>query len=163
MNTPMRRTAVVYGRLQARELRLAAARGRRAGLQVLTAEQLACRLAGGFSRPIEDEALRSALQTALADTHLGELDAIKLLPGMVDACVGTLRKVWTSQIDLSAAGDHPRLHALASLEAAVLVRLPSGMKRPGELVDAALSRVQHAPSVLGRVDVEGMTGRAQMR
>ncbi|WCM90608.1 PD-(D/E)XK nuclease family protein [Acidovorax sp. NCPPB 3576] len=122
----------------------------------MTIEQLACRLAGGFSRPIEDEALRAALQQALANTELGELDAIKSLPGMVDACVGTLRKVWAARIDLTG-GQHPRLASLAALEAAVMALLPAGMKRPGELVDAALERVQHAPAVFGSVDVLGMT------
>jgi hypothetical protein len=156
MSEPVRRTVVVFGRLQSRELRLDAARNRTAGLQVMTMEQLACRLAGGFSRPIEDEALRTSLQKALADTPLGELDAIKALPGMVEACVGTLRKVWTARIDL-ATGDHPRLASLAALESALLPLLPSGMKRPGELVDAALLRVQHAPAVLGSVEVRGLT------
>lgn len=157
MSAPTRNTAVVFGRLQSRELRLTAARSRAAGLQVMTIEQLACRLAGGFCRPIDDEALRKALQTALQETALGELEEIKLLPGMVDACVGTLRKVWTARIDLTNSGDHARLASLAALENALLVLLPSGMKRPGELVDGALARIQHASAVLGRIDVYGMT------
>ena len=156
MSAPVRRTAVVYGRLQARELRLSAARQAAAGLQVMTVEQLACRLAGGFWRPIDDEALREALQTALRQTELGELDPIKLLPGMVDACVGSLRKVWTAGVDL-AAGTHPRIAALKALEAAVLHLLPAGMKRPAELAGAALARIQHAPAALGAVDIHGMT------
>src|SRR6185369_10880373 len=126
MNAPARRTAVVFGRLQSRELRLRAARERDHGLQVMTMEQLACRLAGGFNRPIEDEALRTCLQAALPQTELGELDAIKMLPGMVDACVDTFRKVWTSRIGLPASGGHPRLVSLARLEVVVLNALPSG-------------------------------------
>jgi hypothetical protein len=46
----VRRTIVVHGRLAMRELRLAAARERRHGLQIMTFEQLAARLAGAFSR-----------------------------------------------------------------------------------------------------------------
>jgi hypothetical protein len=157
MSAPARNTAVIFGRVQSRELRLAAARSRAAGLQVMTIEQVACRLAGGFCRPIEDEALRKALQAALGETALGELDDIKLLPGMVDACVGTFRKVWTACIDLSDSGAHARLASLAALEGALLALLPAGMKRPGELVDAALARVQHAPAVLGTIDIHGMT------
>lgn len=122
----------------------------------MSIEQLACRLAGGFHRPIDDEALRQALQVALRQTELGELEGIKLLPGMVDACVGTLGKVWTAGIDLTA-GTHQRLTALRALEAAVLPLLPAAMKRPGELVAAALQRMAHAPAVLGVVDVHGMT------
>lgn len=157
MSAPTRRTAVVFSRLQSREQRLEAARKGMAGLQVMTIEQLACRVAGGFFRPIEDDALRKALQASLPQTSLGELDEIKLLPGMVDACVGTLRKAWTARINLATASDHPRLQSLNALEGAVLALLPAGMKRPGEIVDAALARIRHAPAVLGRVDILAMT------
>ena len=157
MSTPVRHTAVVYGRLQSRELRLEAARARRMGQQVMTIEQLACRLAGGFSRPIDDETLRLCVQEALLVTDVGELEAIKLLPGMVDACVETLHKVWSAKIDLASAGPHPRLKSLAALETAILERLPPGMQRPGELVDAALPRLSYSPAVIGTVDIIGMT------
>jgi RecB family exonuclease len=157
MRAPERHTKVVFGRLQARELRLDAARQRQHGLQVLTIEQLACRLAGGFHQAIDDEALRRAIQSALPGTELGELNAIKLLPGMVDACVDSLRKVWTAQIDLHASDAHPRLVAMEALEASVLAGLPTGMTRPGELVESALVRINFAPKVLGPIDVVGMT------
>ncbi len=91
METVRRRTVVVHGRLAMRELRLSAARERRHGLQVMTFEQLAARLAGGMSQAIDDEALRAAIQEALPLTPLGELDAIKDLPGMVGAAADTLR------------------------------------------------------------------------
>lgn len=156
MSAPVRRTAVVFGRLQARELRLSAARGSEAGLRVTTIEQLASRLAGGFLHPVDDEALRGALQLALVQTDLRELNSIKALPGMVDACVSTFRKIWTAGIDLSA-GTHSRLTALQILESAILPFLPAGMKRPGELAQEALARLHHAPAVLGAVDVHSMT------
>lgn len=156
MSAPPRKTAIVFGRLQSRHLRLAAARASEPGLQVMTMEQVACRLAGGFLCPIDEEALREALQKALAETDLAELNAIKGLPGMVDACVGTFRKVWTAGINLSSGG-HSRLSALATLEAAILPHFPAGMKRPGELAREALARIQHAQAVLGTVDVHGMT------
>lgn len=157
MSRPIRQSAVVFGRLQSKELRLAAARRQAGGLQVFTIEHLASRLAGGFYRPIEDEALRKALQTALVQTPLGELESIKLLPGMVEACAGTLRKAWTAQLDLATVGDHPRLASLAALETAVLELLPSGMLRPWELAERAISRSAHAPAVLGDVTLYGMT------
>jgi hypothetical protein len=53
-----RRTIVVHGRLAMRELRLDAVRERRHGLQVMTFEQLAARLAGGFSRLIDGSVQR---------------------------------------------------------------------------------------------------------
>src|SRR3546814_7763909 len=93
-----------------REIRLRAARDRRHGLQVMTFEHLAARLAGGFSRPIDNESLRAAIQQALPETELGELDGIKQLPSMVEAAADTLHKAWRAGLNLAArAGDHPRL------------------------------------------------------
>ena len=100
-----RRSIVVHDRLAMRELRLDAARHRRHGLQIITFEQLAVRLAGGLSRPVDDESLRAAIQEVLPSTDLGELDGIKDLPGMVSAA-----------IDLHArAADHPRLYSMGDL------------------------------------------------
>src|SRR3546814_15425336 len=85
-----------------REFRLRAARDRRHGLQVMTFEHLAARLAGGFSRPIDNESIRAATQQDLPETELGELDGIKQLPGLVDAAVDTLHKVVRAGLNLSA-------------------------------------------------------------
>lgn len=153
-----RRTIVAHGRLAMRELRLDAARRRLHGLQILSFEQLAARMAGGFTRPVDDESLRSAIQVALPETALGELDGIKLLPGMVDAAADTLNKVWRSGIDLAVRShEHPRLDSIARLEAAVQEQLPPGMMRPADLVSAALKRLVHAPAVLGSVEIVGIT------
>ncbi len=156
MQTRGRSTLVVSSRLAAREHRLTAARTRRHGLQVMTFEQAAVRLAGGFSRAVDEESLRKAIQAALQNTSMGELDRIKSLPGMLDACTGTLQKVWGAGIDLNRLRlDHPRLDALARLEENVLALLPYGMLRPVEIVRMALDRVQHAPTVLGPLEVIG--------
>ncbi|MFT6569571.1 MAG: hypothetical protein ACJAWY_001278, partial [Sphingomonas echinoides] len=153
-----RRTIVAHGRLAMRELRLDAARQRRHGVQIMSFEQLTVRLAGGFARPIDDECLRTAIQAVLPDTTLGELESIKLLPGMVDAAADTLHKAWRAGIDLAArAGDHPRLDSIARLEAAVLAQLPPGMMRPTDLVARALERVAHAHAVLGPLEIVGIT------
>lgn len=153
-----RRTIVAHGRLAMRELRLDAARHRRHGLQIMSFEQLAVRLAGGFARPIDDESLRTAIQAVLPMTPLGELESIKLLPGMVDASADTLHKTWRAGIDLaSRAGEHPRLDSIARLEAAVLAQLPAGMMRPADLVAAARQRLDHAQAVLGSVEIVGIT------
>lgn len=153
-----RRTIVAHGRLAMRELRLDAARQRRHGVQIMSFEQLAVRLAGGFARPIDNECLRTAIQAALQETALGELESIKLLPGMVDAAADTLHKAWRAGIDLAArAGDHPRLESISRLEAAVLAQLPSGRMRPTDLVDRALQRIAHAQAVLGPVEIVGIT------
>lgn len=134
MTLSARRTLVVPDRLALRARRLHSARSRQQGVQVMAIEQAAARLAGGFVRPVDTDSLRLALQDVLPMAALGELDAIKALPGMVSAATSTLERVWLSGIDLPArAGRHPRLAALAALaalEAAVLAQLPPTMVRP---------------------------------
>jgi hypothetical protein len=153
-----RRTVVAHGRLAMRELRLDAARERRHGLQVMTFEQLAARLAGGFSRPIDDETLRSLVQRAVHETDIGELDRLKLLPGMVGAAVDTLQKAWRAGIDLQArASEHSRLASIARLEQAVLAALPPAMMRPIDIVTAALLRLDHAEALFGPIEIVGIT------
>ena len=103
-----RSTLVVHGRLAMREGRLAAAHEGRHGLQVMSFEQAAVRLAGGFARPIDDESLRTAIQAALPATPMGELENIKSLPGMIDAATDTLYKAWRAGIDLASPGADER-------------------------------------------------------
>lgn len=158
MSVANRSTLVVHGRLAMREGRLAAAREGRQGLQVMSFEQAAVRLAGGFVRPIDDESLRAAIQAVLPATPMGELECIKALPGMIDAAADTLHKAWRAGIDLAArAVGHPRLDAIARLEAAVLDQLPPGMMRPVDIVAAATIRIAHAPAVLGPMEIIGLT------
>ena len=153
-----RRTLIVHGRLAMRERRLEAARGGAQGLQIMTFEQAAARLAGGFIQPIDDAVLRDAVQEALVETSLGELEAIKTLPGMVGAAADSLRKVWRADLDLSRRSkDHSRLAALAQLEGATLARIPHGMRRPGEIAAAAMARIRFAPAVLGELEIDGLT------
>lgn len=156
--TPYRKTVVAHGRLAMREIWLHAARNRQHGIQVMTFEQLAARLAGGFASPIDNESLRAAIQQALPETELGELDSIKRLPGMIDAAADTLHKAWLAGLDLSArADDHPRILSVARLEGAVLKRLPPSMMRPSDLVVGAMARLDHAPALLGPVEIVGIT------
>lgn len=153
-----RSTLVVHGRLAMREGRLSAARNRRHGVHVVSFEQAAVRLAGVFFRPIDDESLRAAIQVVLPTTPMGELESIKALPGMIDAAADTLYKAWRAGIDLAGrSADHPRLDAIARLEAAVLDKLPPGMMRPVDIVAAAIDRIGHAPAVLGSVEIVGLT------
>lgn len=158
MSVASRSTLVVHGRLAMRDRRLAAARDGRHGLQVMSFEQAAVRLAGGFARPIDDESLRAAIQAVLPITPMGELESIKSLPGMIDAAADTLHKAWRAGIDLAVrAADHPRLDAIARLEMAVLDQLPPGMMRPVDIVTAATSRIAHAPTVIGPMEIVGLT------
>lgn len=152
----LRHTYVSHGRLAAREIRLEAARTGRHGVQAMSFEQLAARLAGGFVSGIEPEALRDAIQAALPDTDLGELDGIKNLPGFVGAAADTLHKAWRSNVDLARRGsEHPRLAAIAALEAAVIARLPGAMLRPCDLVARATARLAHAPTLFGTIKFVG--------
>ena len=140
------------------EHRLAAAHSRRHGLQVMSLEQAAARLAGGFIRPIDDETLRATIQAVLPKTPMGELENIKLLPGMIDSAAGTLYKGWSTSIDLGARTDeHPRLEAVARLEAAVLEQLPPNMVRSVDIVQAVTGRIAHAPAVLGKMNIVGLS------
>lgn len=158
MQTPERRTIVAHGRLAMRELRLAAARERHHGLQIMTFEQLAARLAGGLSRPVDDETLRATIQAVLPDVALGELDSLKSLPGMVGAATDTLRKVWRAGVDLQArGGEHPRIASIASLEEAVLAALPPAMMRPVDLVASALQRLDYVAALFGPIEIVGIT------
>lgn len=158
MSDVFRSTLVVHSRLAMREQRLVAARSGEHGLQIMSIEQAAVKLAGGFTRPIDNESLRVAIQAVLPTTPMGELERIKTLPGMIDAAAETLLKVWRAGIDLAGrASDHPRLEAIARLEAAVLNQLPPSMMRPVDIVAAATSRVFHAPTVLGPIEIIGLT------
>lgn len=152
----LRTTLLVSGPLAMREARLAAARDQRHGLQVVTIEQLAARLAGGFLRPIDGGSLRTAIQKVIETTPMGELEPTKKLPGMVRAAAETLNKVWRAGILLSErTGGHARLLDLARLEAAVVGNLPPGMMRPVDLANAAIRRVAHAPTVFGPIEIVG--------
>ncbi len=154
----IRSTLIVHGRNAMREARLAAARDGHHGLQIMTFEQAAVRLAGGFVRLIDDEALRETIQSVMPATNMGELEGIKGLPGMVGAATDTLHKVWRAGIDLSArAGDDPRIDAVAKLEAAILASLPAGMLRPCDIVAAASARIAYAAAVLGPIRISSIT------
>ena len=153
-----RMTLIVHDRLSAHTARLEAARKFHHGLQVMSFEQAAVRLAGGFTQAIDGETLRALIQAVLPALDTGELERIKLLPGMVIAAAESLYKVWHAGIDLADhAPRHPRLQAMARLEAAVLEQLPHGMQRPVDIVASARARLQHAPSILGTVEISGLT------
>ena len=158
MEAAVRRTVIAHGRLMMREARLDAARHHRHGLQVMSFEQLAVRLAGGLSRAVDDDSLREAIKSVLLETELGELEDIKALPGMVSAAADTLRKAWRGGVNLQArAADHPRLKSMAILEEAVLQALSPSMMRPGDLVSAGLQRLDHVATLFGSIDIVGIT------
>ena len=148
MENAGRHTVVAHGRVTIREHRLRGAREGRHGLQVLSFERLAARLAGGMAQPVNEEALREAIKSVLPGSVLGELDGIKDLPGMVSAASDTLRKAWRAGVDLQVrAEEHPRLRSIANLEAAVVAALSPAMMRPADLVAAGRARLEYAPAL----------------
>ena len=158
MTAVKRRTVVVYGRLAMQEARLEAARSGHQGAQIMTIEQVAARLAGGFCRPIDGDSLRLAVKEALPKTEMGQLQEIKDLPGMISASAETLKKIWLANINLKQISKtHSRLAALESLETQVMALLPQGMSRPNDLVEAGLKRLNNAPAIFGSVEIVGMT------
>jgi len=149
-----RRTVVVHTILAGHMSRVDAARRNEAGVQVMTMGQLAARLAGGLLQPVDLDVLTETVRDALPDVEMGELEPIKDLPGMPAAVTATFDKAWRAGVDLSEVG-HLRTAALASLEQAVIQRLPASMNRPGDLVALALQRVGHAPAVIGQLEIHG--------
>ena len=153
-----RRVVVVEGPLAFRMRRVRAARDGDLGLEILTIPQLAARLAGGFSRPADEEVLYPAISRALAEGGLTELAPVATLPGMVRAVTQTLRRVWRVDFNLDAAADQsPRFRDLALIESRVRATLPAGALIPTDLRDAAIDRIAHAKALLGSVHVEGLS------
>jgi hypothetical protein len=152
----VRETIIIHSRLAWRRARGDAALARRHGLQALSIEQLAARLAGGFLQPIDSDALKAAIAKALPQ-DLGELNSIKELPGFPRAAAATLSKAWSAGLNLtqiSATEDvaaRPRLEVIRRIEAEVLQHLPRSMRRPADLVAAALSRLHFAKVLFGRI------------
>lgn len=156
-----RHTSLVSSRLARNHSLLEAARAQAHGRQILSPAQAAARLAGGFLQAIDREALKEVLHEVLKDEalDLGELNAIRDLPGMVRAAARTLGRAWAAGIDLTSLANESgkqRLTDLVRLETAVCERLPVTMHRSIELVDLATDRIDRAPAILGPITLTGI-------
>ena len=156
-------TIVVPNRNAWRHCRAQAALAGTQGVKLFTIDQLAARLAGGFLQPVDGDHLAAAVAEAIK-LPLGELDAVKALPGFQRAAAGSLSKAWSAGLRLadetaSAKGQaaRTRLEAMTCLEQEVLARLPKSELRPHDLVTAALSRIGYAKSLFGRIAIHGRT------
>jgi hypothetical protein len=158
----VRETFVIHSRLSWRQVRGSAAIKRQHGLQAIAIEHLVARLAGGFLQPIDSDSLKEAIGEAVA-MDLGELNQIKTLPGFPRAAASTLEKAWAAGLkfnELANTTDAPvraRIDAVTRLEARVLERLPTSMRRPADLVALALQRLQYARALFGAIRVVGRT------
>ena len=156
-------TIVVPNRNSWRHCRAKAALNGTHGVKLLTIDQLAARLAGGFLQPIDNDHLANAVRESIG-LGLGELDAIKTLPGFQRAAANSLSKAWSAGLSLEseakAAVDPAariRLEALAILEREVLATLPKNELRPADLVARALGRKDFARVLFGPIEVQGRT------
>lgn len=148
---------IVEGPLALRMQRAAAARARIIGREIISLPQLASRLAGGFLRPAGPENLYPAIRAALAQGGFAELDAVRDLPGTPRAVARSLQAVWKADLDLALLGARaPRLADLHRIEQRVVAALPKGLLLPTPLRDAALTRLTHAPQLLGPVTLHGV-------
>lgn len=143
-----RQTVVLQGPLAFRMHRLDAADQGKLDLQFTTLPLLAARLAGGFIRPAQSEDLESALQPALEAGGFAEIEPLCTLPGMTRAAARTLRRIWDADVDLTTS-HLPRLADLALMERRVREHLPAAVMLPRDLQQLALTRLQHAQSVVG--------------
>jgi PD-(D/E)XK nuclease superfamily len=159
----MRKTLVVHNRYSWQSYRTRAALDAEQGLQMFTIEQLAARLAGGFLGPIDPDDFNAAVGAAL-EVSMGELDAIKTLPGFRRAAAASLSKAWTAGVSLAEESESvteptakARLSSFAILEREVLARLPKNQLRPRDLVTAASKNARHARAIFGRIEIHGRT------
>ncbi len=159
----MHKTLVVHNRYAWRSYRTHAALDGSQGVVLLTIEQLAARLAGGFLQPIDSDDLKTAVASAVAQP-LGELDAIKELPGFQRAAATSLSRAWSAGLSLEEEADSAvdpaakaRLVSLAALEKQVLAQLPANQLRPRDLVALASGRAEHARVIFGPIEIHGRT------
>lgn len=152
-----RETRVVVGRLAMKSEQLRIARAGKVGVDVVSVEALAERLAGGFVKVVKTSEVRQAVSAVVQSTDLGELNSIKELPGFPAAAANTLMRVWKSGLDLSDFSGDGRIKAIMSLETAVRAVLPGGRMPPVDIVRTALTRCDKAKAIFGRVSFKGMT------
>ena len=161
----VRRTLVVHSRYALRSHRMGAALDGEQGLLPIPLEHLVARLAGGFLQPVNPDDLKDAVAAAIGEP-LGELDAIKDLPGFQRAATASLSKAWSAGLSLDQAraddaAAQARIDSLAILEREVLARLPDNQLRPWDLAAAAERRMAHAGSIFGRIEIRGRTGMSR--
>lgn len=150
-------TVIVNGRMALRTERLKAARAEDMGTQVMTIEHVASRLAGGFLQIIDLATLRGLVTEVILDTDLGELNPMRGRPGMPSACASTLMKYWLSGIEAGEYDKSERIQAILSLEQTVVAVMPRHLMRPADLVALAVSRIEHAPMIVGEAIFRNMT------
>ena len=158
MASAQRKTLVVGSHTAWRHYQFEFAQHGAAGVQIVTVQGLAERLAGGFWRGIGRDELLNATTEALQSEkqNLGPLGELADLPGMGRALCETLCVVWEAGLDLSRHVADPRCADLHRLERAVISSLPRSALPPAKLVAQAIARLDLAVPLLGSVRVKGV-------
>jgi hypothetical protein len=100
----------------------------------------------------DQESLLRTIRTCLPSLAIGELEAIRDLPGTPGALLATIGKCWLAGYNLQASAcSSPRIAALAVVDAALRANLPRSMLAPPDLAATAHARVALAPVLLGSV------------
>ena len=154
LHTKLRRTVVVESRYARRWHQTQAAANSEQGVLVISMEELAARLAGGFLRSIRTDSLKISVRESTAAGSLGALDRIRDLPGFQRAAAASLSKVWRAGLTLDGKGT-PGAGSLEILEREVRSRLPKNQLPADELANAALERAHYAPILFGRIEIHG--------
>ena len=155
-----RRTVVVSNAVAWHEHRLQAAQQRAHGQRILTIQQLAEVLAGGFLQIVSKPDLQQLVSRALSELDFSSIEAIKTLPGMVNAVCRSLHKAWSARLDLQRWGKErgESVADLVAIEAYVRGHLPAGSLLPTDISRLAAARVHHARHVTGDIEVHGIVG-----
>ena len=147
------RTVVVDGPIALQTRRLAAASSCELGLQVLTMEQLAAHLAGGFLRHASSQDLDDAVRSALDGGGFEDLHGLRSFSGAVRAVSRTLGRLWSADLPFGdLAQRSARMADLALIDERVRAALPCGSLIPPDLARAALQRVHLAGKLTGAIE-----------
>jgi hypothetical protein len=123
-------------------------------------QQLAEVLAGGFLHIVSKPDSQQLVSRALSELHFRSIEAIKTLPGMVNAVCRSLHKAWSARLDLQRWGKErgESVADLAAIETYVREHLPPGSLLPVDISGPAAARVNHARHVPGDIEVHGIVG-----
>jgi hypothetical protein len=149
-----RATIIVSGLYAYRSRRVAAARARELGLDIVTLPGLAARLCGGFVVPADRGLLVQLVSKSVAEVEFEELEPVRDRPGMARAVLSSLNRLWTAGIPVKAADDVPRLRDLWRVENYLREHLPIALLLPVDLAERAVKNVDRAAAILGPVHFE---------
>jgi hypothetical protein len=146
-----RRTVVVHNAVTWHERRLDAAQRKAHGARIVTVEQLAHLFAGGFFQIVSKSDLQRLVSLALDGLTFRSIDAIKPLPGMVNAVCRSLQKAWSAGLDLQRCGQErgESVADLAAIENYVRSHLTSGSLLPSDISRLATAHADWAPRLTG--------------